>query len=241
MVVALLGVGVLIAIDALFAVRDAFEDLVTYRADLTTGSGEFSASDDADVSRFYATDGYHLVTRSPGWALAGVFAPRVRGALGVEVEVRALTAPVGAAFGPFVWDVDTGSGYGFLVDGTGNAAIVEFTPDGDVAVVAAAAAPTLNAGAHHVLTVTCVIAAPSGGRTVVTGYVDGAQVASGTPDVRIGEVSVTGMTGYVEERGPAEWVVSRFARLGPGDLPPDAPGSRDTYRAQPAGQSRTTV
>ncbi len=231
---ALVCLGSLVAMAAVSAGRDALRHAVGYRADLTTGSGDFSASDDAGMASFYAPDGYHLVDKAPGWALAGVAVPRAQRALAVELTVRAVAVPGDAAFGPFVWNLASGGGYGFTVDRGGAAKLVEVTSEGEVTSVSTAAAPALRGGSRHVLTLTCIVAAP-GGRSVLAGYVDGTRVVSGRPGVNIAEVSVTGMGGYVGADGPAEWVVSRFVRLGPDAMPRDAPSGVDAraHRSSP--------
>lgn len=80
-------------------------------------------------------------------------------------------------------------------------------------------APPLSTGTTHTLMLTCVI----NGTVHLAGYVDGTQVISG-PAIKISSVTETGMLGQAETSAPAEWAATRFARLGPDDMPANTPG-----------------
>ena len=210
------GVGVLgVGLNA------AMHTLDTYTADLTKGSGDFPTTDNADRALFYRTDGYHMVAKSPGFVMSGVTADASHMAVAAQVTVQARMAPPGAAFGPFVLANAKGAGYWLSVDSAGTATLNEIDARGDVWAVASAKAPPLGTGTTRTLMLTCSI--DLDGTARLGGYVDGTRVVSGAPTVKISSVTVTGMAGHAKTDVPAEWVVTRFARLGPDDMPKDAP------------------
>lgn len=69
---------------------------------------------------------------------------------------------------------------------------------------------------------TCVI----NGTVRLAGYVDGTLVISGPTALKIAHVTTTGMMGQATTNAPAEWAATRFARLGPDDMPASTPGMR---------------
>ncbi|MGE5287599.1 MAG: hypothetical protein ACM3ML_10425 [Micromonosporaceae bacterium] len=217
------GVGVLgVGLDA------AMHTLDTYTADLTKGSGDFPTTDNPGLwATMYRADGYYMVAQSPGFVMSGVTADASHTVVAAKVTVQARMAPLDAAFGPFVladakgagyWP---GAGYWLSVDSTGTATLNEIDAKGDVGVVASALAPPLDTGTTRTLMLTCSI--DPDGTTRLGGYVDGTRVISGAPTVKISSVTVTGMAGHAKTDVPAAWVATRFARLGPDDMPKDAP------------------
>jgi Domain of unknown function (DUF4352) len=189
----------------------------TYTADLTKGSGDFGTTHEADRALFYAANGYHVVNKGVIWTMTGVSTNPSRTVAAAQVTVRAVTAPPRAAFGPFV-ESDTPGSYWLGVDSTGNVTLNEMAVNNEV--IASGKGPPLTPGTTHTLMLTCVI---TDGTVRLGGYVDGKLVISGTPLMDIGRVGATGMVGYTPV-GSAEWVATRFARLGPGDMPANTPG-----------------
>lgn len=224
----LLGVGI-----AGIGLNWAMDVVDTYSADLTTGSGAFRTFDNADAATFYRADGYHLVDKTPGFVTGGVTTDFTHTALAAKVTVRAVTAPPGTAFGPWVIASQTNRvGYWLSVDSAGTATLNEWDAGGDVRVVASAKAPPLGAGTTRTLMLTCVIDLD---RSVhLGGYVDGTRVVSGAPTVKISGVTVTGMAGYAEASVPAEWVATQFTRVSSHDLPKDVNGASASEPSAPA-------
>jgi hypothetical protein len=210
------GAGVLgVGLNAAMDIMD------TYSADLTQGSGDFRTIDNADLATVYRADGYHMVAKTPGYVMAGVTTDASHTALAVKVTVQTVTAPAGAEFGPFVLANTKGAGYWLSVDSAGTATLNEIDAKGDVRVVNSAKAPPLGTGTTRTLMLTCSLGLDGTAR--LGGYVDGTRVITGAPTVKISSVTATGMAGYAKTDVPAEWVATRFDRLGSGDLPNDAP------------------
>lgn len=189
----------------------------TYTPSLTQGSGDFPTRNDAAAAMFYRADGYHMVDKTPGFAMAGVTAGSSHTVIAAQVTVRAKTVPAKAAFGPFVMSKSGGAGYWLSVDRTGTATLDEIDANGDVWVITSAKAPPLGGGMTRTLMLTCTINLDRSVR--LGGYVDGKRVISGTPAIRISSVTATGMLGHIRDSAPAEWVATKFARLGPDDTP----------------------
>lgn len=197
----------------------AMHTIDTYTADLTKGSGDFRTGNNASIALFYRADGYHMVAKSPGFVMAGVTAVGSHTVVAAKVTVRAMTAPPGAAFGPLVLANSNGAGYWLSVDSAGTATLAEIDARGDVWAITSAKAPPLGTGTTRTLMLTCVI--NPGGTVRLAGYVNGTRVISGAPTVKISSVAATGMAGHAKTSVPAEWVVTRFTRLGPDDMPKD--------------------
>lgn len=193
----------------------------TYTADLTKGSGDFRTIDNASSATFYRADGYHMVAKTPGFVFAGETTDFSHTVIAAKVTVRAVTAPPGAAFGPFVLASQTGGGYWLSVDSAGTATLNQIDAKGNVLALTSAKAPPLSTGTTHTLMLTCVI----NGTVHLAGYVDGTQVISGAPATKISSVTATGMLGQAKTSAPAEWAATRFARLGPDNMPANTPGS----------------
>ncbi len=211
----------------------ALDKTDTYTADLTKGSGDFKTMENADTATFYRSDGYHLVDKTPGFVTRGVTTDFSHTALAAKVTVRAVTAPPGAAFGPWVIASQTNRvGYWLSVDSAGIATLNEWDANGDVRVVASAKAPPLGTGTTRTLMLTCMIDLD---RSVhLGGYVDGTRVISGAPTVKISSVTVTGMAGYAEASVPAEWAATQFTRVSSHDLPKDVNGASASEPSAPA-------
>ncbi len=213
-VVAVLGTVLLAAVVADRALRR----LDTYRADLTHGSGDFEATENGDIALSYEHDGYHATLRTPGWLVSGVEAPSSHTTLSAEVTVGAVTVPRGAQFGVFVLANRGGAGYAVTLAESGTVSLYSISADGTVTTLLAADGPALGAGATHAVMITCVI---DGSTTRLSGYVDGVRELGTSTASVISSSSATGMIGY-SPTAPAEWVATKFARLGPDDLPADA-------------------
>jgi hypothetical protein len=198
----------------------AMHTIDTYTADLTKGSGDFRTANNAGTATFYRADGYHMVAKTPGFVFAGETTDFSHTATAAKVTVRAVTAPPGAAFGPFVLASQTGGGYWLSVDGAGTTTLNEIDAKGNVWALTSAKAPPLSAGTTHTLMLTCVI----NGTVRLAGYVDGTQVISGLPTTKISSSTATGMMGQAKTGDPAEWAATRFTRLGPDDMPAGIPG-----------------
>lgn len=209
-----LGVGI-----AGVVLNGAMHTIDTYTADLTKGSGDFRAIANASSATFYRADGYHMVAKTPGFVFAGATTDFSHTAIAAKVIVRAVTAPPGAAFGPFVLASQTGGGYWLSVDSTGTARLNEIDAKGNVWTVTSAKAPPLSTGTTHTLMLTCVI----NGTVHLAGYVDGRPVISGVPAIKISSSTAAGMMGQAKTSAPAQWVATRFARLGPDDMPANTP------------------
>jgi hypothetical protein len=199
----------------------AMHTIDTYTANLTKGSGDFRTTANASTATFYRADGYHMVAKSPGFVFAGETTDFSHTVIAAKVTVRAVTAPPGAAFGPFVLASKTGGGYWLSVDSAGTATLNEIDAKGYVQALISAKAPPLSTGTTHTLMLTCVI----NGTVHLAGYVDGTQVISGHPAAKISGVTATGMMGQAKTSTPAEWAATQFARLGPDNIPADTPGS----------------
>jgi hypothetical protein len=209
-----LGVGI-----AGVVLNGAMHTIDTYTADLTKGSGDFRTTANASVATFYRPDGYHMVAKTPGFVFAGVTTDFSHTAIAAKVTVRAVTAPPGAAFGPFVLASQTGGGYWLSIDSGGTATLNEIDAKGNVWPVTSAKAPPLSTGTTRTLMLTCVI----DGTARLAGYVDGTRVISGAPATKISSSTATGMMGQAKTSAPAEWAATRFARLGPDDMPAGTP------------------
>ncbi len=210
-----IGVGI-----AGVVVNGAMHTIDTYTADLTKGAGKFRTIDNASIATFYRADGYQMVAKSPGFVFAGVTTDFSHTVIAAKVTVRAVAAPPGAAFGPFVLASQTGGGYWLSVDSSGTATLNEINAKGNVFALTSAKAPALSTGTTRTLMLTCVI----NGTVHLAGYVDGTQVISGPPATKIASVTATGMMGHAKTSAPAEWAATRFARLGPDDMPANTPG-----------------
>ena len=194
-----------------------------YTADLTRGSGKFVTTDEVGRTLFYDADGYHVVNKGAAITMTGVKAYDPPTVVAAEVTARAVTAPPGAtAFGPFV-ESDRTHGplgaYWLGVDSAGTVTLNEIFGANEV--IASGKGPPLSPGTTHTLMLTCAI---TDGTVRLAGYVDGKRVISGTPTIKIPHVAVTGMVGYTPLNSSAEWVATRFARLGPDDMPANTPG-----------------
>ncbi|HET6815764.1 MAG TPA: hypothetical protein VFH66_00850 [Mycobacteriales bacterium] len=210
--------AIVVGAAALVGVARIFDSMDTYRADLTKGHGDFLTRDTPDVAEFYAQDGYHVVGKTPGWVESGVTASTGHTVLGVQLTARAVTIPGRAAFGPMV-GASNHNLFSFLVDNRGKATLVEEKADGTVRQIATSSSPPLVVGGEQRVLFLHVAVSMQHGTATLTGYVDGVQVITGTTTLPVKEVIATGMAGYVYKQGPAEWVVPKFARLGPDTKP----------------------
>ena len=199
---------------------DLFGD--TYVADLTKGHGDFVAKDVGAYATQYAPDGFLLVISDPGtWGPAGVQSGLSHVVLSATVDVDAGKAPGDSSFGPFCWH-DPTHGYGFVVSGSGEAELVRV--DGSYTSLPRLASTTIPAAGPRVtLTITCVRTEPFGSADVrVGGYVNVRKVLDATT-TPVDDFQYTGFAGHTTTTAPAEWNITQFKRLGPEDLPDDAP------------------
>jgi hypothetical protein len=141
--------------------------------------------------------------------------------LSVRVAVNTGKAPADASFGPFCWH-DPTHGYGFVVSGSGEVQLVRVDGSYDTPEVLKSGTGTPLA-ARASLMITCVRSEPFGDADVLLGgYVGKTKVLEATAPP-VDDFQYTGFAGHTATTAPAEWVITRFERLGPEDLPGDAP------------------
>jgi hypothetical protein len=217
-IVGTIGVVMLVVIGML-GLQAAINDLDRYSADLTQGHGDFVTVDNGVSARSYETDGYHVLIRAPEtWGVAAVKAPTSHTRLGVQIDMRPVRVPQGAAFGPFCWK-DSTHGYGFVVDSAGVRKLVQLDgPNGsDARVLATSPGAPLATDHATKLMVTCEMGLT--GAVNVRGYVDGTKAIEADGQMSLSEVNYTGFAGHTAQAANSEWAVAHFWRLGADDVP----------------------
>lgn len=212
----------------LFGLGLAIDELDTYKADLTSGDGDFPSSVDAEQVREYTPDGYRMASLTPNQVIfTGVEAPTSHSVLSVRVDITGERVPAASSIGPLCLggpsetrDPDQMLGFALGLSGGGRVTLSSFNR-GTFKALGDARARPLKAGDSVVLELVC---GSFLGRTTVTGYVDGERLVSAKLTAPTDTYSLTGVV--ARTTAPAAWLLTSFERLGPNDIPPDWQAAR---------------
>jgi len=212
-----IAVAVVAAVAVLGGLVLALEARDTYRADLTTGHGDFPAVSIANTTTGYQHDGFHLrITEAGGFRPSGVDTPRSYSAAEVTATVIEVSSPTGAGFGPWCFFNET-NGYGMALAANGDVSITSLF-DGNQNVIGNGQTAAWLPGQSKNLAVVCRLS-PAGSiiSANISAFVDGTKVATATAQSLHPTIEATGFAGVVPNAasGPGEWTVTNFSRQVP--------------------------
>ena len=206
-----------------FGLGTAVDTVQTYEADLTVGSGDFPASADPEQVREYTPDGYRMAALVPEQVIyTGVRAATTHSALEVEAQITAVTVVPTSSIGPACFGGPASanspavlSGFHLALGSDGQVWLVAVNQGTFTPLDTAATAP-FTAGSSTTVRLVC---SSAGGKSTVSGYVDGKRLVSAQVSTPYEKYWYTGIVATAH--APSQWLVTSFARRGPSAFPHD--------------------
>ncbi len=193
-----------------YALYHAQNTVGTYRANLTTGHGEFPVVSDGTTTTSYQPDGFHVrIKPVAGARFFGLRAPSSFTAAEVTVTVTQVSSPADAGFGPFCY-YSMNNGYSMDLASDGQVTIAYHTDRGTTVIGEGQAAAWLP-GQTRKLTMVCRF---SDAGDTVSASVNGVKIADAVQRSSMSAMTGAGFIAIVPKwsSGPGEWIVKSYTR-----------------------------